>query len=138
MLEYGVVEFPFAFWQWGGKCEEIPTSSASAEEMFEYIEKIVSWNFYSDATCDFFLPSFYQFMTELGYYGFVTKDVEDLLVAEKNPTNLTFGPKDVDLTFKPYLKPVNDYLMKKGNKICLLYTSPSPRDATLSRMPSSA
>ena len=28
---------------------------------------------------------------------------------------------------------------KKGNEgICLLYTSPSPRDATLSRMPSSA
>ena len=25
-----------------------------------------------------------------------------------------------------------------GNKSCLLYTSPSPRDATLSRMPSSA
>ena len=25
-----------------------------------------------------------------------------------------------------------------NNKICLLYTSPSPRDATLSRMPSSA
>ena len=26
----------------------------------------------------------------------------------------------------------------KVRKICLLYTSPSPRDATLSRMPSSA
>ena len=26
----------------------------------------------------------------------------------------------------------------EGNDICLLYTSPSPRDATLSRMPSSA
>ena len=26
----------------------------------------------------------------------------------------------------------------QGNIICLLYTSPSPRDATLSRMPSSA
>ena len=26
----------------------------------------------------------------------------------------------------------------KGSKSCLLYTSPSPRDATLSRMPSSA
>ena len=25
-----------------------------------------------------------------------------------------------------------------GNRACLLYTSPSPRDATLSRMPSSA
>ena len=28
--------------------------------------------------------------------------------------------------------------MLAGDKICLLYTSPSPRDATLSRMPSSA
>ena len=28
--------------------------------------------------------------------------------------------------------------LEAGNKICLLYTSPSPRDATLSRMPSSA
>ena len=29
-------------------------------------------------------------------------------------------------------------LKASGNDICLLYTSPSPRDATLSRMPSSA
>ena len=29
-------------------------------------------------------------------------------------------------------------LMGKPIRICLLYTSPSPRDATLSRMPSSA
>ena len=33
-----------------------------------------------------------------------------------------------------------EYLQKNGVRIwnCLLYTSPSPRDATLSRMPSSA
>ena len=30
------------------------------------------------------------------------------------------------------------YLAIKKNKICLLYTSPSPRDGLLSRMPSSA
>ena len=28
--------------------------------------------------------------------------------------------------------------VKRQHDICLLYTSPSPRDATLSRMPSSA
>ena len=34
----------------------------------------------------------------------------------------------------------NDFILNKEpyNKSCLLYTSPSPRDATLSRMPSSA
>ena len=34
---------------------------------------------------------------------------------------------------------VNDYLARRDAEyVCLLYTSPSPRDATLSRMPSSA
>ena len=32
----------------------------------------------------------------------------------------------------------NRWLVVVGGRICLLYTSPSPRDATLSRMPSSA
>ena len=31
-----------------------------------------------------------------------------------------------------------DHLVEKMNKYCLLYTSPSPRDGLLSRMPSSA
>ena len=52
-------------------------------------------------------------------------DIEDLL--------------DEDNTALPELmksaSAVRDY--GKG-KVCLLYTSPSPRDATLSRMPSSA
>ena len=38
--------------------------------------------------------------------------------------------------------PHNGYLVEKNlnalSRSCLLYTSPSPRDATLSRMPSSA
>ena len=37
----------------------------------------------------------------------------------------------------PYLKP-DDFTRFDCSKLCLLYTSPSPRDATLSRMPSSA
>ena len=33
---------------------------------------------------------------------------------------------------------LDDQLIKDETYFCLLYTSPSPRDATLSRMPSSA
>ena len=33
---------------------------------------------------------------------------------------------------------LNSNRLRQANKICLLYTSPSPRDATLSRMTSSA
>ena len=37
-----------------------------------------------------------------------------------------------------YLRVVKNSLAKRAVEGCLLYTSPSPRDATLSRMPSSA
>ena len=37
-----------------------------------------------------------------------------------------------------YLPFVNESHIHDVGKFCLLYTSPSPRDATLSRMPSSA
>ena len=45
------------------------------------------------------------------------------------------GPNTV-LTEEEEIK-LADYLLQMS-EICLLYTSPSPRDATLSRMPSSA
>ena len=36
------------------------------------------------------------------------------------------------------MKPSAGSVELAGRRVCLLYTSPSPRDATLSRMPSSA
>ena len=46
--------------------------------------------------------------------------------------------KDIsfEFLFIPAGYDINQYLIDYNN--CLLYTSPSPRDATLSRMPSSA
>ena len=46
-----------------------------------------------------------------------------------------FGEAFVATTGK---QPVMDFSKTTGRLVCLLYTSPSPRDATLSRMPSSA
>ena len=48
--------------------------------------------------------------------------------------NLQFG-------FNPNMPPlIEDFSLKlnPGNSVCLLYTSPSPRDLSTSRMPSSA
>ena len=46
-----------------------------------------------------------------------------------------FGPKKYRLLWNSIISPRQSY---DDCKSCLLYTSPSPRDATLSRMPSSA
>ena len=62
------------------------------------------------------------------YYDYIVNDLlSTTKVDEENRT--------IRLPFPPYVK-LNPY--DGSDKPCLLYTSPSPRDRTRSRMPSSA
>ena len=53
-----------------------------------------------------------------------------------NPTNHTLIMIDHQSQMSFATKSIDPVQLR--NNVCLLYTSPSPRDATLSRMPSSA
>ena len=53
---------------------------------------------------------------------------------DKGQMIYAYGVAGTGKTFVALYKALKDVL----NEYCLLYTSPSPRDATLSRMPSSA
>ena len=55
----------------------------------------------------------------------------------KSLRNYTKLPFDVHLMISPVHKYIKNFA-EAGSDICLLYTSPSPRDTILSRMPSSA
>ena len=58
----------------------------------------------------------------------ITEGTSDLLVTTNSGMTIRFAESDV--------RPMGR--TARGVRACLLYTSPSPRDATLSRMPSSA
>ena len=51
---------------------------------------------------------------------------------------IVVGAKEEDLQEKGYKKIGKDFPVFLHPSSCLLYTSPSPRDRSLSRMPSSA
>jgi hypothetical protein len=126
-LEYAVLEFPFSFWQWGGKCSEIPTETATPTELFNYINSIVGIGFYNDKTYYDLLPSYYQHLTELGYYGFDITPVKDLIKIVEKPSNLRFGPVEVDLTYSSdYIDEVRDFAENKGSKILYIYGEYDP------------
>jgi len=121
-LEYAVLEFPFSFWQWGGDCDEIPNEQAGEKALFDYINKIVGIDFYNDITYQNLLPSYYQHITELGYYGFDTTPVKDLLKVVHEPTNLRFAPKNIDLSYNPTcIKEVREFAENKGKQILYIY-----------------
>ncbi|MBJ6367728.1 S28 family serine protease [Snuella sedimenti] len=126
-LEYAVLEFPFSFWQWGGICEGIPNDSVSAKELFNYLNKVIPISFYNDETYYDLLPSYYQHMVELGYYGFDFSPVSDLLKMVKSTSNKRFAPKNVDLTYDAeYIKTVRSYVENKGSRILYIYGANDP------------
>ena len=67
---------------------------------------------------------YFFFICVVGLIGFVLFLVAAKKYKYRKRDDVTFCQRDVEEVYDRY--------------ICLLYTSPSPRDATLSRMPSSA
>ena len=71
--------------------------------------------------------------------------VDPIQCANADTTRLILTYNGTQITYQPYTYPAGhsslvygDGIVAGGLNSCLLYTSPSPRDATLSRMPSSA
>ena len=118
-FEYAVLEYPFSFWQYGHSCDEIPNESTSIEDIVEYLNAVSNITFFSDGLIDTYGAHYYQAATEMGYYGYETKDFEDLLVALPTDINphATFMPNKMTAAFDgKVLKEVNEWLDKENNK----------------------
>jgi hypothetical protein len=121
-LEYGVLEFTFSFWQWGGSCSEIPGPKSSIKAHFDYVNSVVGFDFYDDATFIRLYPSYYQHELELGYYGFATGHLDDLLIDVKDPDNLFFAPRDQKITYNSeYMQPILEYAEGHGDRMIYIY-----------------
>ena len=79
-FEYTVLEYPFSFWQYGRDCALIPSENASIEDMTAYLLGVSDITFFSDQMMKDYASHYYQSATEMGYYGYETKDFEGLLV----------------------------------------------------------
>lgn len=131
-FEYAVMEYPFAFWQWGESCEEIPSESASIEDMVAYLIPISSLNWYSDKSIKRSDPHAYQVATELGYYGYETKEFQDLLIdlpTDRNPMCIFFSFEMSDKFNKSLSNDVYHWLEENGNKFIYIYGAMDPWSA---------
>ena len=113
-----------------------------------------------------FKPTAQQFKTNsypvhpyrLGFFAAITNETHDVILdlngysisqskhhnimqrffALIELANTPFIPKTGPANFGDTISPANNVIIKNGTLSCLLYTSPSPRDLSTSRMPSSA
>lgn len=123
-FELSVLEYPFAFWQWGHNCDEIPTEENTIQEMIAHFFKIDPFTLFNDELIETYGSHYYQAATEMGYYGYQVKDFKDLLVAlptDKNP-HATFLPNKMKARFNgKLLKKVHKWVQTKANNFIFIY-----------------
>lgn len=127
-FEYAVIEYPFAFWQYGsGDCAQIPGAEASDQELFNHLVAVSPLSYYADADYEYFRPLFYQAYTEIGYCPYMFDHLGTLLKAAPAPTYRSFAPRGVAMTFRPeVMQAVVPWLRNQGERIVYVYGGNDP------------
>lgn len=122
VIEYMVLEYSFAFWQWGSKCEDIPNPDASAEKLYEHMKKANALYFFSEKAMKDFGPFYVQAYNEIGYYGYDLEPFKDLLKEIKDGSNIMLVPNDAKVNFDcGVMNDINTWLQNHGSNILYIY-----------------
>jgi hypothetical protein len=98
--ELTVLEFSFAFWQWGNSCEKIPTNN-EPDRMVRALIGVAGLDWVSDQGIEYQQPFFYQAMREFGMYGYNIESFKEGVSFDKNPTFEFTFPKGVNVIYNP-------------------------------------
>lgn len=131
-FEYAVMEYSFAFWQWGERCEEIPTDFTQVEDLMKYFISVSSPLWFSDKSIQKSQPHYYQVSTELGYYGYETREFEDYILdlsTDQNPMCVFFA-SEISTNFNnELLADLGIWLKEHGDKFIYIYGERDPWSA---------
>ncbi|PKO99541.1 MAG: aminopeptidase [Bacteroidetes bacterium HGW-Bacteroidetes-8] len=138
IYDYSVLEFPFAFWQWGSPISEVPAKGSSANEVFKYWMKISPVDYFvnESSTTAFFV----QAARELGYYGYDTKPFKGLLAIKnsKGYLNRLFVPANAEFKFDRSLyKKLKRFVANTPERMMFIYGEYDPWSAVMVNEPKS-
>ncbi len=124
IFELSVLEFEFAYWQWGQSCDNIPGSKAKPKELFDFFKKYQAEMFFEKSFVETTFAFFYQAYTEVGLYGYRIDYYKDLLkvFTEDVDNYRVFIPTTFDIKYDPStLQDIHNWLDENGNNILYIY-----------------
>ncbi len=128
IYDYCVLEFSFAFWQWGKGVETIPAPDAPASEMLEYWFSCAGPDYFAEGGAN--APFFVQAARELGYYPYDARPFKGLLKVKSTRDYLRriFLPEELRrVKFdKTLYRKMTKYLRKNDPKMLLVYGGTDP------------
>lgn len=130
--DLNVLEYGFAFWQWGGvSCEQIPEPSASDSALFFSWVQVAPFDFFEDSGIENVRPFFYQAMTEIGMYGYSIEPWKEFVSDTANITFVFTMPDGIIPIYNPeHSQKVHEWIQEKGNYMLYIYGEYDPWTAT--------
>ncbi|MFA6872555.1 MAG: aminopeptidase [Bacteroidaceae bacterium] len=129
IFDYCVLEYSFAFWQFGTPVDQIPAPDSSNEVLFDHFLKLSSPSYFADYPNDY-SSFFVQAARELGYYGYDTKPFAKYLsiTSSKDYLRRLMVPDGLqDIKFDPTLyKYTKKFLEKNDPKMIFIYGQNDP------------
>ena len=133
VLDYSVLEYPFAIWQWGTPVDQVPEPTASAADLFKHLMEISEPSYFSNEQP--YVSFDVQACRELGYYGYDTAPFKGLLTIKsaKGYLNKLMLPTELidQVEFRPELyHKVYNFLKDNDPKMIFIYGEIDPWSAT--------
>jgi len=131
IYDYSVLEYSFAFWQWGTPVSSIPANDASDEEIYQHFMAISEPSYFAKGGGN---ESFFiQAARELGYYGYDIRPFKQYLSIKSSKGYLKrlMLPEDgKDIKFdKTLSKKITKFLKKNDPKMLFIYGEIDPWSA---------
>ena len=132
-----VLEFPFAFWQWGRKTRTIPSlENLTDEAMFDYLQMVAGSDYFAKDKQS--SPFYVQAVKELGYYGYDTEPFKGLLSIKNADDYMKriMLPTTQEFKFDSYLcNDINAFLEKTENRMMFIYGLWDPWSSVMPQAP---
>ncbi len=132
VLDYAVLEYPFALWQWGTSVNTIPSLDSDDKILFEHLLTVSGPDYFSEQQS---IASFFvQAARELGYYPYDTKPFRKYLTIPSaggylEQLMLPEGVAPVTFSDQLYQKIMN-FLENNDSKMIFIYGEYDPWSAT--------
>lgn len=132
-FEFAVLDTRWAYWQFFGEssCPSVPGPNASVDELFQFIDDVASWSFYTDQGILPFEPYYFQAATQLGWPELKFKYLRDLLrfPGLYNEANSSL-PRDVRSDHDAWpMKDVDHWVTKTSSQMLFVYGANDPWSA---------
>lgn len=134
VLDYSVLEYPFALWQWGTPTSVIPSLSSNDKMLFDHLMDISGPSYFAENQP--FSSFNVQAARELGYYGYDTAPLKKLLSIDSSEGyfNRIMVPQGLNIEFRPALyNKIYSFLKENDPKMIFIYGEVDPW--TASRIP---